>query len=341
MQTSRCSQLHPPEYQTPIEIHPDRFYKARCKAIEIGRRIANRQVILTTFAWLMVCAIWSGTWLFLKVGLRDLPPLSFAWLRGLLAALVLVIIVSLRRTTWPRKVSDWRLMAMTGLMVFAINYALLCWAEQFISAGLGALLASTVPLFGLVIAHRHVPGERMTFTKVFGVLLGIAGVGVIFSGQLISKGSTAMWACIAVLLASLATAYAHVLVKSRGAHLDRGVLTAAQMCFACIPLIVAGLVVEGSPLRFRWTTQSIVALCYLALLGTVVASLIFYWLVREIAVTKTQLVFLMTPLGAVLLGVLVLDERLSWRVTAGGAAVLAGVSLMITQKRKTKLTGKN
>lgn len=340
MQTSRCSQLHAPECEAAIELGSNRFHEVWSRFLETCQRRLSRRLILLTLAWLLLFGIWSGTWLFLKVGLRDLPPLSFAWLRALLAAIVLVVIVSLRRTRWPRKFSDWWLMAMSGLMVFAINYGLLCWAEQFISAGLGALLASTVPLFGLVIAHRQIPGERLTFPKVFGVLIGIAGVGVIFSGQLIAKGSTAMWACIAVLVASFATAYAHVLVKARGAHLDRWVLTAAQMCFACIPLVLAGLVVEGSPFRFGWSGLSIVALCYLALLGSVVASLIFYWLVREIAVTKTQLVFLMTPLGAVLLGILVLDERLSWRVIAGGAAVLGGVSLIVTRNLRPIMTGR-
>lgn len=231
-------------------------------------------------------------------------------------------------------------MALTGLMAFGMNYALLSWAEQFISAGLGALLSSTVPLFSLMIAHHHIPTERLTFTKIFGVLMGIAGVAVIFSSQLIAKGSMAMWGCLAVLLASFSVAYSHVLVKSRGAHLDRGVLTAVQMCVACIPLLIAGLVVDGNPLRFRWTVLTVVSLSYLALIGSALGSLIFYWLVKKIAVTKTQLVFLILPLGAVLLGMLVLDEQLTWRIAAGGAAVLSGVSLIATRNLRTMFTGR-
>ena len=189
-----------------------------------------------------------------------------------------------------------------------------------------------------MIAHHHVPAERLTITKAFGVLMGIAGVALIFSNQLMAKGSMALWGCLAVLLASFAIAYAHVLVKSRGAHLDRGVLTAVQICFACVPLLIIGLVVDGNPLRFRWTVLTVVSLSYLALVGSVIGSLIFYWLVKKIAVTTTQLVFLVVPLGAVLLGMLVLDERLSWRIMAGGAAVLCGVSLIMIRKRKREET---
>ncbi len=299
-----------------------------------------RQMFPPAIAWLFLCGIWSATWLFLRLGVRDFPPLTFAWLRGVLAALVLGVIVGVRRPTFPRELRDWGLMATTGLMAFAMNYALLSWAEQFISSGLGALLSSTVPLFGLMIAHHHVPAERLTFIKGFGVLMGIAGVGLIFSSQLMAKGSMAMWGCLAVLSASFTIAYSQVLVKSRGAHLDRGLLTTVQMCFACVPLLIAGLVVDGNPLRFRWTVLTVVSLSYLALVGSVLGSLIFYWLVKKIAVTQTQLVFLMTPLGAVLLGMLVLDERLSWRIAAGGAAVLGGVSLIVTRNLRTMLAGR-
>jgi Putative FMN-binding domain len=118
------------------------------------------------------------------------------------------------------------------------------------------LVAVHIPIE--LIAHHHVPAERLTFIGAFGVLVGIGGVGLIFSSQLMAKGSMARWGCLAVLLASFTIAYSHVPVKSRGAHLDRGLLTAVQMCFACVPLLIAGLVVDGNPLRFRWTVLTVV-----------------------------------------------------------------------------------
>lgn len=222
-------------------------------------------------------------------------------------------------------------MSISGTLFFAVNYALIFWGAQHLSAGLGALLASTVPLFGLLVAHHQVPGDGITRRKLAGVLLGVAGVAAIFSSQLGIKSSSAIWGGAAVLLGSFCVALAAVLVKSRGAHLDRGILMAGQMCFALLPLSVIGLIAEGNPLRFNWTSMSLASVVYMALVGTVSAGLMFNWLVKEIAVTKTMLIFLVVPLVAVTLGILFLGERLTFPIAIGGTGILVGVALSRTR----------
>src|SRR5881394_1734937 len=110
--------------------------------------------------WLILCCIWGSTWLFIKIGLNDLPPFTFAGFRFVLASLILGSLVLLRRVRWPRTRDEWSLIAVSGV------------------------LQSTFPLFGLVIAHFYLPHERITTVKVTGVLLGIVGVAIIFSDQL-------------------------------------------------------------------------------------------------------------------------------------------------------------
>ena len=126
--------------------------------------------------WLLLCCIWGSTWLFIKVGLRDLPPISFAAIRFLIAVLFLAAIIAVRKLTLPRSAKDWWMLAGTGVLAFALNYGLIFWGEQYISSGLAALLQATIPAFGLVFAHLHLPAERMTPLKLVGVILGIAGV---------------------------------------------------------------------------------------------------------------------------------------------------------------------
>src|SRR5690349_20158058 len=123
--------------------------------------------------WLILCCIWGSTWLFIKIGLADLPPLTFAGIRFVLASLILSLLVLLRRVRWPRARGEWALIAISGVLQFTLNYGLVFWGEQHISSGLAALLQSTFPLFGLVIAHFYLPNEQMTTAKVSGVLLGI------------------------------------------------------------------------------------------------------------------------------------------------------------------------
>jgi drug/metabolite transporter (DMT)-like permease len=279
--------------------------------------------------WLLLCAIWGSTWLFIKIGLDDLPPISFAGMRFVLASLILVALIVARRTPLPRRRSDWTLILGTGLLAFTLNYGLLFWGEQHVSSGLAALLQATIPVFGLAFAHLYLPGERMTILKVAGVLLGVVGVGVIVSNQLRVAGSLALWGSLAIVAGGVCMAYANVLVKARGGQLDTAVMAAGQMICGLVPLVVVGWAVEGSPLNFHWTGRAVTSLLYLAVVGSVVAFLLYYWLVRNMDVTTTMLIALVTPLVAVLLGLAVLDERLTWRTLAGGALILSGISTVV------------
>ena len=283
--------------------------------------------------WLLLAAIWGSTWMFIKLGLEDLPPISFAGIRFVLAALVLAGLVAARRAPLPRRRGDWGLLAVTGLLAFTLNYGLLFWGEQYISSGLAAVLQATIPVFGLLIAHLYLPGERLTAARVAGVLLGVAGVGVIFSNQLTVAGPSALWGSAAVVAGAVCAAYANVLVKARGAHLDPALLAGGQMACGLVPLVAVGWAVEGNPAGFRWTWQAAASLLYLTLVGSVVAFLLYYWLVRNMDVTKTMLIALVTPLVAVLLGMLVLGERLTWRTIAGGALIMSGIGTVVLRRR--------
>ena len=288
---------------------------------------------MKSFVWLLLCAIWGSTWLFIKLGLADLPPLTFAGIRFAIAATILFILISLRRLPLPRKRSDLVLLALTGVLSFSLNYGLLFWGEQYISSGLAALLQATIPAFGLVIAHFYLPGEPITGAKVAGVLMGVAGVGVIFSNQLATSGHRALAGSAALVLSSVCVAYSNVLVKARANKMDPAIIAASQMFFGLIPLLLIGIFLEGSPINFHWTRMAVIALFYLATVGSVLAFLLYYWLVHNMDVTKTMLIALVTPVFAVLLGMLVLQEELTWRMFAGGAMIMLGIGFIVLGRR--------
>lgn len=276
-----------------------------------------------------LCAIWGSTWLAIKVGLRDLPPISFAGIRFIFAALILYAIVLVRGLRLPWSGRDWRLLLWTGFLSITINYALVFWAELHISSGLAAVLNATIPLFGLPLAHRALAAEPMTRHKVAGVVLGVVGTAIVFGSELRGTGPLAAWASAGVVVASLAGAQAGVLVKAQGTHLDPAVLAGVQMASGSVPLLAAGVALEGNPLLFHWTPMALVALAYLTVVGSVVAFLAYYWLIRHVDVTRVLLIPLITPLVAVGLGVTFLRESVGWGTALGGAAILGGVALAI------------
>ena len=282
--------------------------------------------------WLLLCLIWGSTWLFIKLGLQDLPPLTFAGIRFVIAALIIFALISVRGVPLPDKTRDWIFLAVTGILSFSLNYGLVFWGEQYISSGLAALLQSMLPLFGLIIAHFYLPGERMTLPRIAGVVLGVCGVAVIFSNQLQVSGPRALWGSAALVLSAFCAAYANVLVKTYGLNLQPSVLAAGQMVFGLIPLLLIGIPLEGNPLNYRWTPVAVMSLFYLAIVGTVIAFLLYYWLIHNMDVTKTMLIALVTPVVAVILGMVVLKEEMHWRTLIGGAMIISGLGLNVARR---------
>ena len=223
------------------------------------RSCSAASTMKSRLVWLVLCLIWGSTWLFIKLGLSDLPPFTFAGIRFVIACAILFAIVAVRRLPLPRTRADWLLLATTGVLSFSLNYGLLFWGEQYISSGLAALLQATIPAFGLVIAHFYLPDEQMTPIKIFGVGMGVAGVGVIFSNQLSVAGPRALAGCAALVVGSACAAYANVLVKARGANLNPAILAGGQMFFGLIPLLLIGIPLEGNPFHFHWTRMAVIS----------------------------------------------------------------------------------
>lgn len=299
--------------------------------------MVKNQRVHPVIVWILLCGIWGSTWAFIKIGLRDLPPVTFVSARFIIAIILLSLIAYFRRAKLPRTSDEWKLLATTGVLVFAVNYGLLFWGERYISSGLAALLQATIPLFGLLIAHKYLPNEPLTFVRFIGIVVGLSGVGIIFSNQLSIGDSWSIWGSVAIIVGACAAAYSNVLIKARGASFDLSVLVAGQMFFGLIPLLILGFIKEGNPLNLHWTRMAVFSVLYLALVGTVAAFMLYYWLVRNMDVTNTQLISLVTPVIAVLLGVVLLDEEVTWRILLGGLGIFVGIAIMILRRRPQPL----
>lgn len=282
----------------------------------------------TLFVWILTCLIWSPVWLFVKIGVRDVPPVTFAVFRLFMALAVLGPVTIAAGTPLPRTRRDWLLIGTTGFILLGVNYTLLFWGIQFISSGLSAVLQALTPVFGFVFAHALLHDEKMTRLKAVALLLGVVGVAVIFSHQLAIAGPSAFWGSVAVVAGAACVAIAYVVMRRHGTHLHPGVVTAGQMLSAIGPLALFAVLVEGNPLRMRWTTASVLAGLYLALLGAVGGAL-NYWLLNRIGATRLLVMGLVEPFIAVVLGVIFLGERMTGRTLVGGVCIIVSVALVL------------
>src|SRR5258707_4912383 len=157
-------------------------------------------------AWLTVCIVWSSTWLVIKVGLRDLPPVSYAAIRFVIAVIVLLAVSAGRVRLLPQSASDYMLLAFPGVLMFAVNYGLVVWGELYVSSGLAAVLQATIPIFGMVFAHLMLPAEPLRLQKVAGSLLALGGVAMICARLLGFNGPMAFWGGLAIVFVAACAA---------------------------------------------------------------------------------------------------------------------------------------
>ena len=293
-------------------------------------RVINRKMLV----WTALCLIWGSTWMFIKIGVSVIPPITFAGIRFLIATIVLTSLIYIRKLPLPRARAEWTLLLTTGILSFTLNYGLLFWGEARTTSGLAAILQTIIPVFGLLLAHYALPNEQMTWAKVSGVLLGIAGVVIIFVTQLHGEGPAAFAGSVAIVVGAFCVAWSNVIIKARGTHMHPAVLAAGQMGFGFIPLLLTGWAIEGNPFALHWTGAAVLSLFYLALIGSCCAFLLFYWLLRRVEVTKTMLISLVTPAIAVLLGLWWLQEQITRYMVVGALCIMAGILLTIRSRRR-------
>src|SRR5205809_4239650 len=161
-------------------------------------------------AWLTLCVVWSSTWLAIKIGLRDLSPISFVAIRFLIAIAVLIAVSIGRSRLLPLRRNDYAVLAITGILMFAVNYTLLFWAELHVSSGLAAVLQATIPIFGMIFAHWMLPDEPLRLQKLAGAIIALGGVAIICGRLLGFHGPLAFWGGVAVVIGAASPASAKV-----------------------------------------------------------------------------------------------------------------------------------
>jgi len=284
--------------------------------------------------WAVLCLIWGSTWIFIKIGLEDLPPIAFAVSRFILAIVIVGVVIAIQKIPLPKTRPEWKLLAITGVLQFSINYSMVFWSEQYITSGLAAVLQGTIPVFGLVLAWFYLPNERITPQKIVAVSVGIIGVAVIFIDQLKVENWMAFAGCVAIVVGAYAAAQASILVKAKAAHLHPAAMVFCQMICGLPAIIIYSLVREGNPLSFHWTPRAIVCVLYLSVLGTIAAFWLYYWLLKRVESTNAMMISLVTPLLAVVIGAITMGETLPPQTFLGGLLIIGSIALIVFRRRR-------
>ena len=282
---------------------------------------------MTVLVYILLCLIWGSTWLAIKIGLSAAPPFTTAALRFVLAAATLSIICSLRCCSYPRDLKTLLRLAYPGFYMYGLSYALVYLAEQYIYSATAAVLFASYPFFVVVLSWWLYRTERLGWLAWVGMVLGFLGVVVISLDSLQISGDIFM-GTVLMVAASLAAAYGIVLHKHRFAHVDIVVAANVQMILGAL-LLAGGALLFEDWTEFTVSAEAVGSILYLAFVGSVVAFLGYYWLLKRTRLTIVSLITFITPLMAILIGVSVAEEALTLPILIGAAMILGGVLLVI------------
>jgi drug/metabolite transporter (DMT)-like permease len=286
-------------------------------------------------AYLLVCTVWGSTYLAIRIGVRDLPPVLFAGVRFLIAGILLASIVVTTGDRLPTRLRDWRIHGITGVLLLMGGNAVVVWAEQFVESGHASVFIAAVPLWAAFF-DAMVPGGTTVFTWRVGVglalgFLGSALLAGVTPGEILTadfKGP------IALTLASASWALGTVYSKRNKTDTTPYAASAMQMIVGGAVIIALGLVLgEGSAWRFE--TRPMLALGYLIVFGSIVGYTAYAYALRHASATVVGTYAYINPVVAVLLGWLVLREAITIRTIAAMFLILGAV-LMIQLGAKSK-----
>ena len=277
--------------------------------------------------------IWSSSFLWIKIGVQEIGPMSLTAFRMLFGALTAVLIGIYQGVQWPRDAKTWRDFAILGPASLAIPIFFISWGEQTIDSAVASILNATVPLFTIFIAHFFLYDDKMTAQKILGLLIGFAGVVVLMREDISSGAHSSILGQGAVILASLFYAGSSVFARRVTRNIDGTVRGALPLVTAALFMWAIGPWAE-KPFEFPSLPLTWTAILWLGVLGSGVAVLMLYYLIHEIGPTRTSMVTYLFPVGGVILGVIFLNEHLSWQLVAG--TILIILSLVVVNWKTGK-----
>ncbi len=296
----------------------------------------DRAMWKTLLAFAIIYFVWGSTFLAIRIGVREVPPLLFAAMRFLVAGLVLYgwMIAQHERSPSGRQ---WKSALLLGLMIFVFDYGLLFWAEQRVASGIAAVMMATIPAFMALSEIILLRTQRLTLRLALALLIGIGGVAVLVSHSLNLGGAPVDTAgAVALILASMSWSVASVLTRKLPLPPSKVMSAGAQMLAGGVLLTLAAAALGEFRNFSPWTVSRVAwfALLYQIVAGSIMGFTAYLWLIHHESPTKVGTYAYVNPVVAVLIGYFLGGETLGLRAILGTLFVLVSVVVITTTRAK-------
>ena len=258
---------------------------------------------------LFLACLWGPSFLFIKVAVAEIPPLTLVATRVGVAAVLLYLVLRLQGRHLPRSKELWRHFAIIGLCANALPFVLFSWGEQHVDSALAAILNGTTPLFTIILAHLSLADDRMTPVRAAGTIVGFLGVSLILSPSLLSGIQVEVWGLLAMTTAAASYGVAIVYARKHLRGLPPLVAPTAQLAMAALYLLPLSLLLDR-PGQLPWPSwPALASLLALTVMGTALGFVVYYRLQEHMGATDMSMVTYLMPVIGVALGVTVLNEQ--------------------------------
>jgi drug/metabolite transporter (DMT)-like permease len=272
--------------------------------------------------------LWGSSYFFVAIVEPHLPALTISALRAIPASIALLIIVLSLGYRLPATLAEWRLFIGFSVFNTVLPFLLIVWGQSRATGGMAAILNATAPLFGIFLAHMLTPDEKLSFQKLLGILVGIAGVAILVGYDFAAGSSADVLARLALIGAPLCYMCANIFVRRRLGNYPPFVVAVMQMVgslFIVVPLAIA----IDQPWSLPTPSWAVIgAIVGMGLLGSALAPLCHFTVLFRAGATNASLVTLIMPLTPIVLGGIFIGERLSARDMVG-ALVIATALIII------------
>jgi len=291
-------------------------------------------------AFSIIYFVWGSTFLAIRVGVREVPPLILAAIRFSIAGLALYAWISARGEAQPTA-REWRSASLLGLIIFVFDYGLLFWSEQRVPSGVAAVMLATIPVFMALSEIIILRTQRLTIRLVVALLIGIFGVAILMAHSLNLGGVPVdKLGALALIFASISWSIASILSRKIPLPQSKLMSSAAQMLTGGVLLtILAASLGDFHSFHPAAVSRAVwFSLLYLIVAGSIIGFTAYVWLLHHESPTKVGTYAYVNPIVAVLVGYFLGGEELTTRTILGSLCILVSVIVITTMPAKKPAT---
>lgn len=282
--------------------------------------------------YIVICLLWGSSWAAVKLGLESVPPLLSLTIRFTMGSIILGVIAIFQKQIVSKDRRFWKIIGVLCVTSFTMPFVLIYWAQIQMSSGLASVLFATFPFWVAILSHFFLANENISLIQILGLIFGFIGIILVFYNGCIGVSTNALIGMIEIIIAAVIQASGLIVLRKYTINMNPVALNLWPMLLSIVPLFIGSIITEDYSTA-HFDQKTVLSLTYLSIFCTVTTFVIYFWLVKHVEAVILSLSAFITPVIAVIVGVLFMNESFTTTSYIGSLLVLIGVVVVTTGDR--------